>query len=258
MKNLTIEQRIVVALRDAIKSDAVAALIEEVEAAAAAADTAAVKAREAALDPTIAIDVAQVSAEVTAAELTRDRFQAALPRLRARYTEVRRQEDVTKWKAEAEELEARRVALAVEFYKLLPSALLKQIAERLHAMRAFDREIDALNHRRPDDRSVRPLDYATPELARDLKLPDPDKPSQLLWPSPQPNLALQIAAIRTDPFIGSEAAKGTYVRARDRRVLEDNRRQIAEAEQRQREFEKQQAAEMAKIKEADHMGRAAG
>ena len=59
------------------------------------------------------------------------------------------------------------------------------------------------------------------------------------WPPQQPNLTLQmIAAIRTDPFIISEAAKGTYIEARNRRVLEDNRRQIAEAEQRQREFEK--------------------
>jgi hypothetical protein len=100
----------------------------------------------------------------------------------------------------------------VEFYKLLPPELLKQIAERLHATRAFDKEFDALNHRRPDDRSVRPLDYATPELARELKLPDPDKPSQLLWPPPQPNLALEmIAAIRPDPFLVHEAAKGTYI-----------------------------------------------
>jgi hypothetical protein len=30
---------------------------------------------------------------------------------------------------------------------------------------------------------------------------------------------------------------GTYIKERDRRVMEDNRRQIAEAEQRQREFE---------------------
>jgi hypothetical protein len=63
---------------------------------------------------------------------------------------------------------------------------------------------------------------------------------QYSWPPPQPNLAL--AAIRPDPFVISEAAKGTYIKERDRRVLEDNRRQIAEAEQRQREFEKQQAA----------------
>jgi hypothetical protein len=45
------------------------------------------------------------------------------------------------------------------------------------------------------------------------------------------------ATIPPDPFIISEAAKGTYIEARNRRVLEDNRRQIAEAEQRQREFE---------------------
>jgi hypothetical protein len=116
-----------------------------------------------------------------------------------------------------------------------------------------------VNRRRPDDRSVRPLAYATPEFARELKLPDPDKPSQLLWPPPQPNFALQmIAAIRTDPFIISEAAAGTYIEARNRRILEDNRRQIAEAEQRQREREQREAAEMAKIKEAEHMGRAAG
>jgi hypothetical protein len=139
----------------------------------------------------------------------------------------------------------------VEFYKLLPPELLKQIAERLHAMRAFDREIDALNHRRPDDRSVRPLDYATPELARELKLPDPDKPSQFLWPPPQPNLALQIAAIRPDPFLVHEAAKNTYVEERNRRVLEDNRRQIAEAEQRQREFEERQRKELESAKERD-------
>jgi hypothetical protein len=39
-----------------------------------------------------------------------------------------------------------------------------------------------------------------------------------------------------------EAAAGTYIAERNRRVLEDNRRQIVEAEQRQREFEKQKAA----------------
>jgi hypothetical protein len=106
---------------------------------------------------------------------------------------------------------------------------------------------------------VRPLHYATPELARELKIPDMEKPGQFLWPPPQPNLALQmIAAIRPDPFIISEAAKGTYIEERNRRILEDNRRQIAEAEQRQREREQRKAAEMAKIKEADHMGRAAG
>jgi hypothetical protein len=74
-----------------------------------------------------------------------------------------------------------------------------------------------VNRRRPDDRSVRPLAYATPEFARELKIPNMEKPRQFLWPPPQPNLALQmIAAIRPDPFIISEAAKGTYIEARTR------------------------------------------
>jgi hypothetical protein len=80
----------------------------------------------------------------------------------------------------------------------------------------------------------------------------PGKPSQFLWPPPQPLVPPEmIAAIRTDPFIISEAAKGTYIKERDRRIMEDNRRQIAEAEQRQREFEKQQAAEAEAAKERD-------
>jgi hypothetical protein len=110
MSKPSLEQRIAAALTPTdITSTDLAALIAEVEAAAAAADAAAAKSREQALDPAIVIDVAQVSAEVTAAELTRDRLQAALPRLRTRYTEVREQEDIAKWRAEAAPLQERRV-----------------------------------------------------------------------------------------------------------------------------------------------------
>jgi hypothetical protein len=54
-----------------------------------------------------------------------------------------------------------------------------------------------------------------------------------------------------DPFIASEAAKGTYIEERNRRALEDNRKQIAEAEQRQREREEREAAEARKAQEAE-------
>jgi hypothetical protein len=237
-------------LRDSIKSDAVAALIEEVEAAAAAADEKAAKAREQALDPTITIDVAKVSVEVTAAELTRDRLKAALPKLRARYTEVRKQEDVAAWQADAEKLAVRRDELRLEFVRIFPAELIKRVAEQLSAMRKFDKAIDALNYRRPDDQSVRSLHYATPELARELRIPNMEKPGQFLWPPPT-DLSELLAAIPTDPFIISEAAKGTYENARYKRALEDNRRQIAEAEQRQREFEKEKAAEIEAANERD-------
>jgi hypothetical protein len=169
-----------------------------------------------------------------------------------RYTEVRKQEDIAAWKADAEKLIVRRDELRMEFARTLPVELIKQIAERLHAMREFDKEIDTLNRRRPDDRSVRPLAYATPEFARELKIPNMEKPGQFLWPPPQPNLALQmIAAIRPDPFLVHEAAKGTYIDARNKRILEDNRRQIEEAERSQREFEERQRKELESAKERD-------
>ena len=182
-------------------------------------------------------------------------MQAALPRLRARYTEVRHQEDVAKWKAAAGEFEVRGEAMLNEFAEFYPE-MAKRIADQLDQMRAFDKQVDDLNRRRPN--GVPALSRSTPALAKDLRIPSPYTTGELWWPPPAPNLALQyIAAMPPDPFVGSEAA-GTYIAARDRRILEDNRRQIAEAEQRQREREQREAAEMAKIKEADHMGRAAG
>jgi hypothetical protein len=130
----------------------------------------------------------------------------------------------------------------------------KRIANHLDDMRAFDKQVDDLNRRRPN--GVPALSRSTPALAKDLRIPSPYKTGELWWPPPQPNLAQYLAAMPPDPFLVHEAAAGTYIAARDRRILEDNRRQIAEAEQRQRERERREAAEMAKIKEANH--RAAG
>ena len=50
------------------------------------------------------------------------RLRAALPRLRARYTEVRNQEDVAAWKADAEELAVRRDELRMEFVRIFPAS----------------------------------------------------------------------------------------------------------------------------------------
>jgi hypothetical protein len=84
----------------------------------------------------------------------------------------------------------------------------------------------------------------------DLKIPNPYKKGQLLWPPPQPNLALQyLALMPPDPFIASKAMD--YVEERHRRMLEGNRRAIAEAEQRQREREEREQAESKAAAEAD-------
>jgi hypothetical protein len=147
-------------------------------------------------------------------------------------------------------------ALLDGFAEFYPE-MAKRIADQLDDMRAFDKQVDDLNRRRPN--GVPAISRSTPALAKDLRIPSPYMTGELWWPPPPPNLALQmIASMPPDPFVGHEAAKGTYIEARNRRMVEDNRLQIAQAERSQREQEQREAAKMAKIKEADDMSRATG
>ena len=51
---------------------------------------------------------------------------------------------------------------------------------------------------------------------------------ELLHTPPEPNWALQyLASMPPDPLIISEGAKGTYIDMRNKRIRQDNRRQIA-------------------------------
>src|SRR5262245_36871302 len=195
------------------------------------------------------VDTAKVGAAVASATLVRDRLQAALPRLQERHNQVRQAEAVAAWTAEAEELEARRMALMIEFRKFYPE-MIDQIVDHLYRMRTLDKEIKHFNSRRPDG-SMDPLPLCSPFFAMDLKIPDPEGGSPL-WPPAQPNLGLQyLATMPPDPFIASEAAAGIYLEERNRRILEDNQRQIADLEKCQREHEEREKAEFEKAKEAD-------
>jgi hypothetical protein len=95
-----------------------------------------------------------------------------------RLKEVREQEDLAAWKADAEKLEVRRMAKMTEFADFYPP-MYERIVDHLYSMRALDREIDALNRRRPDHKSVRPLEYSTPAFTLDLKIPDRTKRTSL-------------------------------------------------------------------------------
>jgi hypothetical protein len=179
------------------------------------------------------VDAAKVGAAVATATLVRDRLQAALPRLRERHKQVRQAEAVATWTADAEELEARRKGLMIEFRKFYPE-MIERIVDHLYRMRPLDNEINHFNFRRPDG-LMTPLELSTPFFAMDLKIPDPED-GPPLWPPPQPNLALQyLATMPPDPFIVSEAAAGIYPEKRNRRIVEDNQRQIADFEKHQRE-----------------------
>jgi hypothetical protein len=105
---------------------------------------------------------------------------------------------------------------------------------------------------------VRALDYSTPAFTVDLKIPDPYKKDQPLWPPPQPTPSQQLARAMmenpdayTDRFVVSEAAAGVYIEARNKRILEDNRRQIEEAERSQHEREERERTEIEAAKERD-------
>ena len=241
----TLEQKIAAALTATdITSTDLSQLLVEADAAIAAADKTAEEERTKALDPALSPDPKQAREAMQDAEFVRDRLKTLLPRLETRYRETVEAEALAAWRAEADELEPRGVALLDGFAEFYPE-MAKRIANHLDDMRAFDKQVDDLNRRRPN--GVPALSRSTPALAKDLRIPSPYTTGELWWPPPQPNLALQyLAAMPPDPFIISEAAKGTYVKERDRRVMEDNRRQIEEAERSQREFEQRKAAEAAK------------
>src|SRR6516165_5271829 len=81
----------------AITSSELARLIEQVITAAAAADEAAAQERARALDPAVVVDTQAVSAAIVAAELRRDRLNAALPRLQTRCAKVDAAERYARW-----------------------------------------------------------------------------------------------------------------------------------------------------------------
>jgi hypothetical protein len=246
----SLESRIATALTaDDITSSGLGELIAETETAITAADQAADEERVKALDPALSPDPKAARQAMEDAAFTRDRLKTLLPRLETRYRETVEAEALAAWRAEADELEPRGVALLAGFAEFYPE-MAKRIANHLDDMRAFDKQVDDLNRRRPN--GVPALSRSTPALAKDLRIPSPYKTSELWWPPPQPNLALQyLATMPPDPFIASEAAAGVYLEERHRRMLEDNRRQIAEAEQRQREFEERQRKELESAKERD-------
>jgi hypothetical protein len=259
----TLESRIATALAATdITSSDLSQLLIEADAAIAAADKTAEEERSKALDPALSPDPKVARAAMEDAAFTRDRLKTLLPRLQTKHKEVADAEALTAWTTEANELGERRFALGAAF-KTVFSKLIDDIVDRLWAMRDLDQEILALNNRRPINAAnaagVRFLDFVTPAFAKFLKIPDPEVGEKYwengsargyLWPPPQPNLALQYLAIMPpDNFNWREWE--LEFEARDRKIREDNRRQIAEAEQRQREREEREAAEARKEQEAE-------
>ena len=266
-----LEQKIAAGLTAAdVTSTDLSQLIAETEVGITIADATAEQERERALDPVKSPDPKQARQAMEEAIFARDRLRTLLPRLQQRHKEVQAKEYAERWHEDFGQVEAKRDAL-VEELRVYPPMVTK-LVDILSRIPAIDAEVSRINGSAPPGVSDRPLGIEqqargvkgfgvsgswAPQgllaLAADLKLPKFEADGngyQYSWP-PEPNLALPIAAIRPDPFIMSEAAKGTYIKERNRRILEDNRRQIEEAERSQREFEEKKAAEAEAAKERD-------
>ena len=204
---MTIEQQIANALNGAASSaDKLAQLISETEAAMAAAELAAAAARIKALDLTA--DPEQVLAVQRKAELTRDRLQAALPRLQARQQQVADAEEYGKWSRQFDALKPKHAA-AAEKLRAIYTQFQDQLVEALVEAKQVDQEIRRIANLKPhhlpqangDHRALPTVEAAArglPSVPADfslmqLKLPVFDAPNQLAWPPYEIPLAVQVA-----------------------------------------------------------------
>ena len=202
----SIEQRIAAMLSAAeAKSDAIASLIEEVEAAAREADEAATKAREQALDPAVVVDVVEVGAAVASAALARDRLQAALPRLQQQLEQAREREYTEQWREDYAAVKAKRDELVAELRERYPQ-LVDEMVGLMTRMAEIDKEVDRVNSAAPygDHPRLRSVELAArgvdrllqPDISipQELRLPNLHGSSGRLfaWPPPQPNFGIQL------------------------------------------------------------------
>jgi hypothetical protein len=133
---------------------------------------------------------------LAAALFFRDRLKAALPRLKERLEELRKQEYLESWLSDYEEVKLQRDALAEEFRSkyLVLSA---QLVDLLTRMVANDAVVSRINGRAPSgvrrylreaELEARGLDQFwthVPSIAKELRLPDFEHSSTNAWPPPQ-------------------------------------------------------------------------
>lgn len=146
-KKLSLEERIAGAFSAGTKSEAVAALVREVDTAALALEEAAERARERALDPTLSsADLAAARSDMEDVAFRRDRMKVALARLLDRAKELEhKEEQQRRWDA-YEKTMAERDALAAELKELF-SPFEAHVIDLLARIEANDRVIERINTR---------------------------------------------------------------------------------------------------------------
>jgi hypothetical protein len=184
----TLETRISAALGNgtAIDDDN---LLQDVEWAIEQSARIAEQERNLSLDPTTSPRDAETAAAAAAsvAELKRDRYKAALPRIQQKIAAAERTTAIDRWDHDADEVEA--WAQAAE--KKLATTYSKCAGEIVAALREAtdaNAEADKLNSAAPDDVHRR-VDKVNLNHLKDLVLPDVEHRGRNLWP-PRRTIAL--------------------------------------------------------------------
>jgi hypothetical protein len=196
-----LDDRITAAFADGAKSDDIASLIVEAEAAAIAAGDTAERARSRALDPALsAPDVAAARREMDDAAFRRDRLQVAAKRLGERLREVRADEEDQRRRIAYKKAKAERDKLAAELKAIYPP-IEAQFRDLMTRVDANDKEIEHINARALPAEAVRLLvaelvarglrgfvenSVEAVRITRDLRLPAFrfDQHDPYAWPRP--------------------------------------------------------------------------
>ncbi len=203
--NITLEERIATALSSDTASDVVAILIAEVETAIVAAVMP--RACCAIPDPLASPDAAKARASMEDAAFTRDRLRNVLPRLQARLTELQAAEYAARWEVDFTEVEARRDEWARK-YAQYPK-IVAQLVDILRGAEEIDQECSRVNGSAPpgEHRRLRQAELVArglnnfsrddPPISKAVVLPDWTNSEKMVWPPPQPSLAVQVAMSMT-------------------------------------------------------------
>jgi hypothetical protein len=261
-----LEQRIATALTadDIISSD-LSQLIAKTDAAITAADETAEEERARALDPALSPDPKAARQAMEDALFSAGRLKTLLPRLQKRYEDLRAKEYAAAWSTDFKRVEALLNEAAEAFERDYPAAV-EQIVALMRRISTVNAEVSYINGHAPPgnyprlhtvERKVRGhLEQPDVNIAEQLRLPHlhRNRGPVYAWPPPEQNPGVQLArAMMANPDMYAVDTMNWHeqIDRRNARLIEDNRRQVEQAEQRMREREQREAAELEKAKQAD-------
>jgi hypothetical protein len=190
----TLEQRIVAALGNPNNgSDTLIELIRETEIAATTADQAAIDEHAKALDLEASPDATSAHQRVIAAEMTRDRLQTNLPKLRENLTSALTMEARERWLSDYRRVSQMRDEAVTQFLEYRQHA--QAIAQMFALAEQVDREVSRINGNAPDNvhqrlssveltaRNMTQFSRDNPALASTVELRDWENSGRKLWPT---------------------------------------------------------------------------